>query len=441
MRVRRFVAGLALAGLVAAGCTAGDDDTGDDGNGNDGGSSDGDGGSGSGAPAVGVTDDTVKLGLLGFDEAMLTNLGIDAEVVPPEPLFDALIAAQDERGGVAGRQIELVFEPFLPVGAAEAEAACVALTEDDPVFLAIGTMTGDTPLCFTEDHDTPYLGLWGLSPERERRSNAPFVALEMADDRQRLAGIEALQADGLLDGKVALYSLTADTAMIDESVKPALEDAGIDVVEETVLEDFGTDQAAGDQAADVIAERIKASGADTVLALSGYGALAQAMQRAGWLPEHILSTTQQGLSADYNANAGITPETLARVTIAGQYSPSKDELAVDPELQTCLEEYAAGDPESAIDVASASKELLSSVAQLCGAFRLFVQAAEAAGDDLTPASWGEAAESLGTLELPGIPFGSLGPDKHSVNDGVALYTYDAGAAQMLPAGEPVEAGV
>jgi len=442
MRARRLVTGLTLAALVAAGCTA-SDDSGDGAGGADGDSTDGtDATDGtSGVSVAGVTDDTVRLGALGYDQALLTNLGIDADVAPPEPLMRAFVDAQNQRGGVAGRQVELAFEPFVPVGAAEAEAACVALTEDDPVFLAIGVMIGDTPLCFTEDHATPYLGLWGLSPERERRSEAPFVALEMADDRQRLAGIEALQAEGLLDGRVALYWLAADTTIAEESVKPALEAAGIDVVVETMLEDYGTDQAAADQAADVIAERIRVSGADAVLALSSYGTLLTAFQRAGWLPETILSTTQHGLSQDFNVNAGVTPETLERVTIAGQYAPSKEELADDPELQTCLEEYAASDPETPIDVGSASKELLSSVAQYCAAFRLFVQAAEAAGDELTPASWGAGAESLGDLTLPGIPFGSLNEDKHSVNDGFALYTYDAGSGEMVATGPPTESGV
>jgi hypothetical protein len=389
---------------------------------------------------AGVDDDTVKLGFLGTDEAMLTNLGIDADTPPAEPFMSALVDAQNERGGAAGREIELTFEPFMPIGAAEAEAACVALTEDDPVFLVIGIMTGDTPLCFTEDHETPYLGLWGLSPERERRSRAPFVALEMADDRQRLAGIEALQAEGLLDGEVALFSIAADREMIEESVKPILDDAGIDVVVETTLEDFGTDQAAADQAADVVAERIQASGADTVLTLSGYGLLVPAFQRAGWLPEHILGTTQQGLNADYNREAGITPESLARVTIAGQYSPSAEELRDDAGMQACMDDYAASAAEP-VDPASASKEWLGGAAQLCGAFRLFVEAADAADGDLTPASWGAGAESLGEVGLPGMPFGSLGEGKHSVNDGMGVYTYDADSGEMVSTGPPAEAGV
>jgi DNA-binding ferritin-like protein len=437
MRARHSLAGLALAGLIvaSAACTA---DTDDAASGSGDGASDSSDG---GAAAVGVTDDTVRLGVLGIDDAQLAGLGIEADVAPAGPLMEALVAAQNERGGAAGREIELAFEPFLPVGQAEAEAACVALTEDDPVFLAIGIMTGDTPLCFTEDHDTPYLGLWGLSPERARRSTAPFVAVEMADDRQRLAGIEALQAEGLLDGSVALYWAAVDTPMIEESVLPAIEDAGIEVVVETTLEDFGADQAAQDQAADVLAERIRSSGADTVLTLSGYAPLVTAFERAGWLPDDILSTTQQGLSADYNTAAAITPDALAHVTIAGQYKPSHDDMVEDPELAACIDEYNASGPEATIDAEAASPELLASVAQMCAAFRVFVQAADAAGDDLTADSWLAGAESLGQLELPGIAFGSLGEDKHSVNDGIGVYTYDAASGAMLPTGPAAEAGV
>ncbi len=119
----------------------------------------------------GVTSSSVKLGVAGVDDAKLQSLGIETDGVTSEALFTAWVDAQNDRGGVAGRDIDLFFRPFLPTGEAEAEAACVELTEDEAVFLAIGILTDDTPLCFTEAHGTPYLGLWGQSAERDERSD------------------------------------------------------------------------------------------------------------------------------------------------------------------------------------------------------------------------------------------------------------------------------
>jgi len=79
------------------------------------------------------------------------------------------------------------------------------------------------------------------------------------------------------------------------------------------------------------------------------------------------------------------------------------------------------------------------VANECAAFRLFVLAAEGAGDDLTPGSWGAAAESLGEVDLPGMPYASLGEGKHSAGDAIGRYEYDAGQARMVATGPAIQA--
>ena len=431
MRTRRWIAGLAVL-AAASGCTASDDTS-------DGGGSGGDSNPSASADVTGVTDDTVKLGVAGVDPQQVADLGLDADFVPPEALYNAWVDAQNEAGGVAGRQIELVFEPFLPLGDAEAEAACVALTEDAQVFLVTGILTDDTPLCFTEAHETPYLGQFGHSAERDRRSKAPFVALEMSDERQRLAGLQVFLDQGALDGRVALFWGAADTATVDEYVKPALDEAGVDVVVETALDDFGGDQAAEDQALDTIVERIRAAEPDAVLNVSDFLPPLVAFQRNGWLPDRVLSTSAQALVTGVLTESGLDAATLDRVTVAAPYAPTEDELVDDPEVQRCVDEYNATQPEEPIDVAAFPVDSLQALAKDCAAFRLFVLAADAAGDDLTPASWGRGAESLGELDLPGMPFASLSADKHSAGDAIGHYRYDAAAGRMVATEPPIEA--
>ena len=431
----RWIAALAVVATVgvSASCTASDDDAGSDGN-NDGG--------GSGAlhgDVTGVTADSVTLGVAGVDPAQLEELGIESDGPASQALYEAWVAAQNEQGGVAGRQIELVFRPFLPTGDAEAEAACVELTEDKQVFLVTGIFTDDSPLCFTEAHDTPYLGQFGQSAERDRRSKAPFVALEMSDDRQRLVGLQVFLDEGALDGRVALYWGAADTAVVDEFIKPALDEAGVDVVVETALDDFGGDQAAQDQALDTIVERIRAADPDVVLNVSDFLPPLVAFQRNGWLPDRVLSTSAQALVAGVLEGGGLTAATLDRVTVAAPYAPTRDELVDDPEVQRCVDEYNAADPDEPVDMDVITGDTLDALANECAAFRLFVLATEAAGEDLTPASWGSGAESLGDLDLPGMPYASLGEDKHSAGDAVGRYEYDAAEARMVATGPAIEA--
>lgn len=425
MRTRRWIAAMVAVAAVS-GCTAGDDDAGGE-----------EDGSGGGGPVPGVTDDTVRLGVAGVDPQQLKDLGIEADGPPSLALNEAWVAAQNEAGGVGGRQIELVFEPFLPLGDAEAEAACVALTEDDPVFLVTGIFLNDTPLCFTEAHETPYLGQFGHSAERDERSKAPFVALEMADERQRLAGLQVFLDEGALDGRVALFWDAVDTTTVEDYIKPALEEAGVEVVVETALDDFGGDRAAQDQAIDTIVERIRSADPDAVLNVSGFLPPLEGFERNGWLPDRVLSTSAQALTAGVLED--LDPATLARVVVAAPYAPTKEELVEDPEVQRCVDEYNASDPELPLDVDQASGDTLDAVANECAAFRLFVLAAEAAGEDLTPDSWGQGAESLGDLDLPGMPLASLAEGKHSAGDAIGRYEYDAAEARMVATGPPIEA--
>ena len=146
---------------------------------------------------TGVTADSIKLGLAGVDPDEVRAFGIE---------FNGPVVASSctTRGSPrptrmaasTAATIELAFAPYLPIGDAQAEAACVALTEDEQVFAATGILLGDTSLCITETHETPYIGLFGQSAERDARAIAPFLAIEMADDRQRSAGVQAVHRRG-----------------------------------------------------------------------------------------------------------------------------------------------------------------------------------------------------------------------------------------------------
>lgn len=393
------------------------------------------------APARGVTATTVKLGVAGTDPAALKAVGIPADGPATKDLYTAWIAAQNKRGGTGGRQIELAFQPFLPTGPAAAQSACVALAKDQGVFAAIGIFTGDTPLCFTQTEGVPYIGLWGQSADRDAKSTkAPFLAVEMADDRQRKAGVQAMLDQGLLAGhKVALYWEAQDDAVTKEVVKPLLKAAGVDVVVETPLPNLGTDQAAQNQALDTIVEKVKSSGADTVLNTSNFANLMNAFQRKSWLPRQILATSQQALSPAVMQTTGIKPATMAPLVVAAPYAPTKAELVADAGLTQCVTEYNDAFPAARVDPAAASAETLSGIAHQCAAFRLFVQATDKAGKDITLDGWKSAAEGLGKVTLPGVPMGSLAPGKHSVGDAVGVYKFDPATAQMAPTGPAVAA--
>jgi hypothetical protein len=65
--------------------------------------------------------------------------------------------------------------------------------------------------------------------------------------------------------------------------------------------------------------------------------------------------------------------------------------------------------------------------------------AEAAGEDLTPATLAEGVASLGKYEVAMQPFASLGADKWDAGDSVALYVWDSDLGDFV-AGDFIDIG-
>ncbi|MDY7100215.1 MAG: ABC transporter substrate-binding protein [Actinomycetota bacterium] len=384
--------------------------------------------------------DAVVLGVAAADLERIAAFGIDVDPLDLGAMYQAWVDEQNEAGGVAGRPIELAYRAFIPLLEPEVQASCVELTEDADAFAVIGIYLNDSTLCVPETHETPYIGLWGLTAERAERAVAPFLALEMAEDRQRVAGIRVLADEGLLDGTVGLYWQADDDATVDAAVRPLLGELGIEPATEVRLDDFGDDQTATDQALDAIVERLRSDGVEVVLNVSDVASLLSAFQRKGWLPSQVLSTSQQALSEELTEGTGLQPETLGAMEVAAPYAPTKDELLADPDVTACIDTYNASGPEAPVDPEALSDDSLVSIAGYCAAFRLFVAAADAAEGELTAESFGAGAASLGELTLPGVVAGSLGEAKFDVGDAIGRYRYDPATNTMVPVGEPIVVG-
>lgn len=398
------------------------------------------------AVTQGVTDDTITIGAALINAAELQAQGVDIEMVDPKALLQGWIDTANADGGLGGRQVEMVFQPYLPINDTEAETACTALTEDNEVFTVIGQFSGDTSLCITETNAIPYVGLYGLSPERQARSKAPFFAVEMADDRQRAASIAAMVDAGELDGKtVGLYYQARDQALVDEVVKPALADAGVDLAVETALDDIatgasgGVDEAATDQAIDTIVERHRSAGVEVFLNVSNFADPMGGFQRKGWTPDRILVTTQQALSEDVITETAIDPAILERTLVVAPYVPSRDELLADDAVVACIDDYNATDPAEVVDVETATRTELAGLANLCSAWTIFARGVEGAGDDLTAQTWADGVAAIGDDPLPGFPFSSLSATKRSAGDTVGVYEFDPDAGFFVATGDPVQA--
>jgi hypothetical protein len=393
--MHKLIAAAAAAVVLLVACTSGDD----------GGSSGSPTTEGATSPeagrAPGVTEETIKLGVSYVDlEAISEVTNIDHGDY--EAAYQALIDDVNARGGIHGRTIEPVFAPVSPIGTQPAEEACVRLTEDEPVFAAIGQFIADAPLCYLEAHETAVIG-GSMTPERLDRATAPWFTTEAGSDLDDDA-IRAFSERGLLDGDVAVFAALPDEALVRGEIEPLLEELDVEPVEVAVLDAPENDPAAQNAATAVIAERFRSAGADTVLVVGVAGlSWANGTEATDYRPQ-ALYTRLPSIAAYYRDAAGRDLSVLDGAYAAERYGSNADRFA-QPSMQDCLGvlEDAGIELTDPADLAPGDPEPHVSAFHACWHFTLFTAIAEAAGENLDYATFRQAGENLGEITIPGFP--------------------------------------
>lgn len=428
----------------------GDGDDGSDGDGtaNDGtGDGDGDGGDGTGddsgepvdltASFRGVTEETITIGVAAIDTEALLDFGFDLGNVPLEPLLQSWADTLNDNGGIHGRSVQFVHDIFLPIGDAEQAESCLIMMEDEEVFVVMGQMLGENPLCITETYGHPYVGHFGETPERQERSEGRFFATEISQLPQRIGGVTRMIEDGDFEGKAVAvtWQASADRVYAD-GVLPILADAGVNVVSEIEVGDTTEDTLANQAAWDRVIERIKSDGADLILHLSGIVGPLDAVGRAAGTDIEIAFTNGQAADGTTVVSRSTSPDEVRENSFAvTTYKPAADVALADEGVQQCLAEYEAwgGDMD---ELEMDNHDFVNGIVNWCRVFRLTTAILEAAGPDLTPESFVAGGESLGDIVLPAMPDGSVRPDKHSAGSQLIRYVYDTELGQYVPIGEP-----
>ena len=139
--------------------------------------------------------------------------------------------------------IEPVIAPVSPVGTEPAEAACVQLTEDDPVFIVMGFFLDDGVLCPVETHQTAVIGST-MTGGRLERAEAPWFTTEGSTDLQSDI-VGAFAEAGEFDGTLGVFAGPGEEAQLNDVMLPLLDELGVEVAE----------SAAGDASADATTSR------------------------------------------------------------------------------------------------------------------------------------------------------------------------------------------
>jgi energy-coupling factor transporter ATP-binding protein EcfA2 len=318
---------------------------------------------------------------------------------------------RDRRGRACGgaRDDPAVIASYLGT---DERTQCTKLTEDEQVFAVIGSLQASAVECYVTQHETALVG-GQQTDDLLAVAVAPWFAFTAPIDRLALKTIEGAAAEGVFDGKkVGVITLPLYEPMMESSVNPALDAAGVDVVETAVIDVPDGDAAAATAAAATILEKFRAEDVELVVTVGdAFLNTNTALEQTDYRPQIVATDANPVVTAlvgrtDFSAFQGL---------IAGS-TPSKAVQWGDPAMQECVDVIRSAQPDRQItdplNQAEGERDTFVSVVTACQSVALFRAIAEAAGPGLNNDTFRAAGESLGEFTVPG-------------NGGVQNYTADA----------------
>jgi ABC-type branched-subunit amino acid transport system substrate-binding protein len=447
--MRRAATALAIT-LVAA-CSANDDTTANDGGPPDDGAS-GDVPIPTGEGVHGVTDDTIKIGLVQTapgtnSEAVNSAAGTDLDAAEAD-MANAQLTVVDyinENGGMAGRQVEPVFyffdtaNYFSPSGRQqENQRACATFTEDEQVFAFVTVaLSEELILDCSEQSETPmvsvYYHAYPSEDRVEQMSDFWYAPDNFTAERRERTLVDFLDGLDWFDDDPNVAIMIEDKPGIREGVedglKPTLEDLGIEPALEIVYPDFyespWPNYILQLQSAEVTHVIFSASTQPGFAALS----MMKAAEEQGYRPQWA-GGSDTGFAALPQLGAPV--EQMLNYTGMG-WEPGYFDTGDFDTPQSEAGELCKRLMDSAGEPVNAG-------APVCE-YLFFLKAALDAAPEISPAGLAAGVEGLGDTHAGVLTLGggmSFGPGKH---DGIAVVqrvAYDEQTSLMEYIGEPIE---
>ena len=352
----------------------------------------------------------------------------------------ALTANMNAHGGVDGRKVIPYFVLANPAVASSTSSSCSELTEDDKVFIVLFPVYPD---CYQQTHDTPVIG--GVLPGPLPASAAADFSLTPPDAAYDPLQLAAFDKRGAFKGKkVGLFYGPDDTSEA-KVVQSDLKKLHVDVVASAEDGVTATDTVAVDQEAQTIALRFQDAGVNEVVGVGGTGATTwpralldnQSTYKPPWIATNVTAL------ASYVASAKGKNPYLDNVMAATPVS-SPYRAWMDPAVQKCAAVVRKAYPSDAIAApvnpnslraaSSGSDTTYAAVEAACQGLAIFAKIANAAGKNLTVASFTKAGYQLRNVTFPGTggPV-SFGPNQPYAIGKANVVVYDSRSGTLVPA--------
>lgn len=376
----------------------------------------------------GVSSTSIKVGITYPDVAAIASI-INVNPGNYQVAYTTLIDQINSRGGINGRKIIPVFAPVDPLGTSGAATACTHLTEDESVFAVLGFFQAADVDCYLVQHDTPIIGA-SLTAAQSATAKAPWFNNIISDSDLIPKEMAIFKQEGAFAGKkIGVVGTSPDQGEMN-LVIPALHKVKANVIQTAVNGVPDTDTAAFNQEYNVIAEKFKSSGVNTVVAVGNAGnSWAEALQinQSTYHPR-IVATDYIDLDAYVTNKLGYEKSIIKDGLTAGGYAP----VAVvwdDPAMKRCIATIHAAEPDATINdpvTATSSTPVTWTAPELaCQQMALFSDFVKAAGKTLTNQTLVKGAKSVGKVNIPGGGGALSFPAGHGDGDGpVFVYQWN-----------------
>ena len=365
------------------------------------------------ASDVGVTADTIKIGLLVPTSSSIGSTSDQRAVQVAE--FKAFTDDINENGGIHGRTIEVVDATYDILDQdSGTRASCLKLAEDDKVFAAFNT-TGYGPpgaLCLTREKGVPFLQGSGHPEEIYGQANGLYSSTFDNQTRNFRNMVQILHDLGAIrNQKVGVLG----TEWIglrreqEEGIVHTLRKLGYD----PYVYWLSGDPASSAAQVPIAVQQMRSNGVTAVMLgadfLSGQSFVQEAAGQA-YTPFYG-AADPWSYSTDYvTANMPDSFEGSITTTAWRSYDhrAGQPEPAIDAECARKFEE----DHDIDLDRTNDPDALYTGTLLACGVVQRFEKAARAVGPNLTRQALVQAIGNLGTIEIPfaGGP-GTYRPDK------------------------------
>jgi hypothetical protein len=378
------------------------------------------------ASFTGVTEDTISVGITMLDFPGMVSSGLSTQGWGDQELvWQTFVDDLNARGGINGRMVEPNYQFYSPIGTAEAEAACVALTDDTETFAVLGGFLGPSELantCIPGLGETILVG-GRMSDERLEQSVAPWIQAPAMSERKLDIFLELLDNDDRIAGRTITVVGSVEREDVANAAVEQLEALGageVNFINNDI--DQGDIQGNNDAWA-IYAERIAADGSEVVFAV-GSGQAAVRGISANGLDVEVWVLDEDSLNNLGAATA--TADADGAITVSGLTDQEQFE---DDSIAPCIDVFSAANPEIEVVAPDAVEEgeehWFNSVINYCMWLSLFEVVATEAGADLTQDSFWNAIETIGEIQIPGHPFASLAAEKYDASDSFRLTQFDS----------------